>query len=156
MITVNSELGKAILDNNFEDFKSIIERYDKRIILDYDLVTKMSEFNNLEILKYLFDKEFDISYNSKTIINYIDIEEYFEIFEYLVDNNDVDIHVGNDLLLVFMARHGQLEIVKFLVEKSHFDVSKWNYGAIQLAIHYNHLEIADYLKEKNRQYKKLV
>src|SRR6185436_20236189 len=75
------------------------------------------ESGNLIGLRYLVEQKLDDIYKYDYALELSVQSNYFDIVKYLVEEQNVDIHVDNNYALQISAGYGHLHIVEYLIEQ---------------------------------------
>ena len=165
-------------DNDYIKFLLSLEIHNTQIQKSYT-ATWAVKTNNLEILKFIVSKDFDISCNNNYLLQMASKYGYLAIVMYLVSLG-ADIHSNYDYPIEMACIYGHLDIMKYFlkkikikyisnsvlnmpleaaIKKGHLNIVKYmvnnggyieNYN-IKQACQYNHIDIAKCLIDKRKQ-----
>lgn len=145
-----NKLIKAIENCNYEVIDEFINKNSiyKPILNGLNLMLISIEIGNLQVVKYLVEKGFDITFNNKDHyfpIEYACLCNHFPIIQYLCDANPKVSE--NNCALVYASSKGLIDIVIYLLEKG-FSVNQLDYSG-RNALHWvaqeGYYNIADLL-----------
>ncbi len=159
------KIRKGIKMGDFEGVKKILETNKKLLLADTPFGSWLhvaSDFNKLEIVKYLIEKGLDINKNGG-IGNVSPIVEasgrgHLNIVKYLLKKGaKIDLSSAEKNPIFSAIYNGQFEVVKYLVEQGldisvrYKDAPLENMNAYDYADQFGQLEIAKYLKTVMKQ-----
>lgn len=149
---------KGVKTINFNNHEFVYKHNSVKRIKDYTQAKNLIAFfinkNNIEEIKYIIDKGFDIHMDDEYIFRQLCKnvglgkikKERFELIKFLVEENNVDLSAISEEALTSAVYRGSLELVEYLVDKG--ASLKYINGLLQTSINYGHLDIANYLIEK--------
>jgi ankyrin repeat protein len=151
---VNNYSLTAASDNGHLEVVKYLTAKSSENFRCYEALHYACENNHVEIVKYLIEREI----NNDASENYVDgLFSYYpfigklksghiDFFNFLIEKG-ADIHVNNDILIIWASKDGHLELVNFLIEKG-INIHADNDNALRKACENGHLETVKLLVEK--------
>ena len=126
---LNTSIDINDLDYYCENKDLFTIKYINLIYGNHELLCNMlyysSQWNSLNIIKYLVRKGVDIHRDNEQSLMLACINGSLDVVKYLVEN-DADIHAKEEDCFIMACRNGHLDVVKYLVSKGALKAARDN------------------------------
>jgi hypothetical protein len=105
------------IKNNLKIIKWFIELGIHSIYYNNGFISAC-QYNNIEIVKYLFDNKKEINLDFQASFIVCCYQGHFELLKWLYTNTKIDLHVNNETPFLYAITEGHFEIAQWLYHTS--------------------------------------